>query len=220
MQEEDSADVLRLFTQQPFYQQILKLEAERGHDPPPNDGFARNELALYIQNVSFSLQSGGWDPAKITGLALRLASALNDLQGHGDAALCQSVLLGMLHGIKAHNARMSDDCRSRILGQMQEFDNTSAEKQSPQTNGPAVLWPMSLRKVILTRSPERPTAENSGVTGWVDALQQPWREEWSVHVILHDAVGLGRASVHSHDGVFVLISFPKTQVWDAELFLF
>jgi hypothetical protein len=76
--------------------------------------------------------------------------------------------------------------------------------------------PMStLRKVVLQQS------DDECVYGWVDdSTQDQWAAECVVHVLLRDAVALGRGSVLTHDGVFVAVSLPRSQIQDAELFVY
>jgi len=216
--QDDHEEVLSIFTQQPFFQHILKLESERKQDTTKVDT-SLDELAIYIQNVSFSLQSGGWNGVQVLKLISCLCTALRDVEKQNDTvAATQSVLLGMLTVIKANNTKLSNASRNIFLKHLKSFDEKNAGKVETY---PDVMWPMSLRKVILTRSQNRPCADDAMVFGWMDEIQQdPWSEEWPVHVLFHDAIHLGCASVCTHDGVFVLIPFPKGQIWDAGLFVF
>jgi hypothetical protein len=217
MNTEDQNEVLDLFTQQPFFQYLMKLKTEMRQERVNPDN-TLDELANYLQNVSLSLQSGRWSSAQMMKLIMCLCSALRDVEKRDEEGVWQSMLLCMLTVIKSNSTKMSAVSRCGVLQHLKSFNTESVVKCEAQRDA---VWPMSLRKVILTRSQARPAADDGCVCGWIDDVQQePWRDECPVHVLLHDAVQLGRANVCSHDGVFVLIYFPKGQIWDAGLFIF
>ena len=206
-------DVLDLFTRQPFFQLLVKLDSER-KEPTADRCSGGDELALFLQNTSFSLQSGGWDTGKILELTESVNHALRSVPAPERASLAQSMLLCILHVIKASNAKMSAKTRETFLGCLKSFANRDPSHAQPAPTV-AIVAPAALRKVVLQQS------DDECVYGWVDdSAQDPWAAECVVHVLLRDAVALGRGSVLTHDGIFVALSLPKTQISDAELFVY
>jgi hypothetical protein len=221
MNDEEHSEVLDLFTQQPFFQHILKQETERKRENAKLDA-TLDELAGCLQNIALSLQSGPWKPAKVMKLVELLCDALRCADLRDGATVWQSMLLCMLTVIKGNCTKMSPASRAGVLQHLKRFGTeTDITRRDDADSDTDTMWPISLRKVILSRSHTRPGIDDGGVLGWIDnAQQEPWREKWPVHVLMHDAVALGCAHVCTHDGVFVLISFPRSQIWDAGSFVY
>jgi hypothetical protein len=223
-------EVLDLFMRQPFFQLLTRLDSDKANT---SDCTSADELALFLQNTSLSLQSGWWDTEKIFELTEAVCGVLKSIRPRERACLAQSVLLSVLNVIKAGNAKMSPDTRLAFLDCLKSFADVDANAQPPAPPSVRLLPdtdpllalpadPFALQKVTVLPLPDASRTENDApIHGWVhDGAQDSWAAECVVHVLLRDAVALGRGSVLTHDGVFVALSLPKTQIRDAELFVY